>query len=118
MLEDAIRRARTGQGAEIETGFSARYKIDAESTQRVAEDRPFHYLDQFGERPVLFVVAEQEDLFDNRNHAYAAAEVLTGPKKVLEVPHWTHFEVYIDEHFEISSNAAADWFRHYLVAKK
>jgi len=114
MLDDAIRRARYGQGTEIETGFSARRTIDAESSQLMAEFRPFRYVKDIGDRPVLFVIAGNEQLFDNRDHAYAAADLLTGPKKVIEVPSASHFDMFIDEPFEISANAAADWFREYL----
>lgn len=113
-LEDAIKRARTGQGAEIETGFTKRRHIDVETNQLVAEFRPFKYVRDVGDRPVLFVVAGNEQLLDNRDHAYAAADLLTGPRKVLEVPNVTHFEMYVNEAFEISANAAADWFREYL----
>jgi hypothetical protein len=63
---------------------------------------------------VQFIVAQNEQLFDNREHSYAAAEVLTGPKRVLEVPNTTHFEMYIGAAFEVSSNAAAEWFLKYL----
>jgi len=118
MLEDAIRRARYGQGAEIETGFSTRRMIDVETNQLIAEFRPFRYVKDVGSRPVLFVVAGNEQLFDNRDHAYAAADLLTGPKKVLEVPGATHFEMYCNQPFEISANAAADWFREYLGLNK
>lgn len=118
MLEDAIQRARKGQGAEMETGFSTRRSVDYETNQMVAEYRPFHFLNQVGDRPVLFVVAQNEELFNNKDNAYAAAEILTGPKKVIEVPNTTHFEMYINEPFEISSNAAADWFRQYLGLTK
>jgi uncharacterized protein len=118
MLEDAVQRARVGQGIELETGYSNRRIIDFETNQTLAEYRPFHHLNHIGERPVLFVVAANEQLFDNKQNAYAAAEVLTGPKKVIEVPNTTHFEMYINEPFEISSNAAADWFRQYLVPVK
>ena len=113
-LEDAIKRARTGQGAEFETGFSTRRMVDIETNQMVAEYRPFHYLKSIGERPVLLIVAEKEELINNRDNAYAAIDVLTGPKKLIEVPKITHFEMYINEAFEISSNAAADWFREHL----
>jgi dienelactone hydrolase len=113
-LEDAIKRARTGQGGEYETGFSFRRMVDLETQQSVAEYRPFHHLKAIGERPVLFIVAEKEQLMNNRDHAYAAMEVLTGPKKLISVPGITHFEMYINEAFEISSNAAANWFREYL----
>jgi len=120
LLEDAIKRARTGQGEEYNTGFSTRFrrKIDVETQQMVAEYRPFHYLNRVGKRPVLFIVAEKEELMNNRDHAYAAAETLQGPKKVLEIPAVTHFEMYIDEAFEKSSNAAADWFLEHLGVGK
>ena len=113
-LDDAIKRARTGKGAEYETGFSVRRMVDVETQQMVAEYRPFHYLKAVGDRPVLFVVAEKEQLMNNRDHAYAAMEILTGPKKLISVPGITHFEMYINEPFEVSSNAAADWFREHL----
>lgn len=50
----------------------------------------------------------------NKENAYAAMEVLTGPKKLILAPGVTHFEIYINEAFEISSNAAAAWFREHL----
>ena len=113
-LEDAIKRARTGQGGEFETGFSVRRMVDVETQQAVAEYRPFDHLKAVGDRPVLFIVAEKEQLMNNRDHAYAAMEALTGPKKLVSVPGITHFEMYINEAFEISSNAAANWFREHL----
>lgn len=113
-LEDAIKRARTGQGGEFETGFSTRRMIDIETNQMVAEYRPFHYLKAVGDRPVLLIPAEKDELINNRTNSYAAMEVLTGPKKLIEVPGVTHFEIYINEAFEISSNAAAAWFREHL----
>ncbi len=114
LLEDAIKRSRTGRGGEFETGYSTRRMVDVETNQMVAEYRPFHHLKAIGDRPVLFIVAEKEQLMNNRDHAYAAMEVLTGPKKLISVPGITHFEMYIDEAFEISSKAAANWFREHL----
>jgi uncharacterized protein len=113
-LEDAIKRARTGQGAEFETGFSTRRMIDIETNQMIAEYRPFQYLKAVGDRPVLLIPAEKDELINNRANSYAALEVLTGPKKLIEVPGVTHFEIYVNEAFEISSNAAAAWFREHL----
>ncbi|MFN0120102.1 MAG: alpha/beta hydrolase [Blastocatellia bacterium] len=113
-LEDAIKRARTGQGGEFETGFSYRRMVDVETNQMVAEYRPFHYLKAIGDRPVLLIPAEKEELINNKENAIAAMDVLTGPKKLIIVPGITHFEMYIGEAFEISSNAAAAWFREHL----
>jgi len=114
LLQDAIKRAREGQGGTMVTGFSTPRTVDSETNQMVREYRPFHYLKHIKNLPVQFIVAEKEQLFRNQDNAYAAAEVLTGPKKVISVPGITHFEMYINEAFEISSNAAADWFREHL----
>jgi hypothetical protein len=117
-LADAIKRARTGEGGEYETGYSTRRMVDIETQQAVAEYRPFHHLKAIGDRPVQFIVAEKEELMKNADHAYAAMDVLTGPKKLISVPGITHFEMYINEPFEISANAAADWFREHLGLKQ
>ncbi|MBP6821037.1 MAG: acetylxylan esterase [Acidobacteria bacterium] len=113
-LEDAIQRARTGKGGEFETGFSYRRMVDVETSQMVAEYRPFHYLKAVGDRPVMLIPAEKEELINNKENAIAAMDVLTGPKKLVIVPGITHFEMYIGDAFEISSNAAAAWFREHL----
>lgn len=114
LLEDAIRRARTGEGGEFVTGFSTKRTVDVETSQAVAEYRPFHYLDDVGERPVQFIVAANEELFSNQDNAYAAAEALQGKTRVIEVANTTHFEMYVNEAFDLSSNAAADWFLEHL----
>ena len=114
LLEDAIKRARTGQGGEFRTGFSRPRMVDIETQQAVAEYRPHHHAAHVGDRAVLLIVAGNEELFDNRNHAHAAMELLTGPKKLIEVPGITHLEMYIGDAFETSSNAAAGWFREHL----
>jgi hypothetical protein len=88
--------------------------VDVETNQMVAEFRPFHYLKAVGDRPVLLIPAEKDELINNKDNAYAALDVLTGAKKLIEVPRVTNFEMYIGEAFEISSNAAADWFRQHL----
>jgi dienelactone hydrolase len=117
LLEDAILRARTGQGGEYETGYSFRRKIDIETQQAVAEYNPMNYIPAVGSRPVLFVVAEKDELINNKQSGHVAYEMLTGPKDYIEVPGVSHFEMYVGEAFETSSNAAAAWFVKYLAAK-
>ena len=71
---DAIRRARKGEGATVETGFSRTVIVDVETRQAAREYLPFHALDEVPEGlPVLFVVAENDELIDNAEHAVAAA---------------------------------------------
>ena len=116
LLTDAIARARTGQGATSVTGFSNPREVDNETFEKAAEYRPFHHLSNIGNRPVLLIAAGEEQLFNNNDNAKAAIDVLTGPKKYIVVPGITHFEMYINDAFEISANAAGDWFVQYLNA--
>lgn len=116
-LEDAIRRARTGRGGSFVTGFTRAVTVDLETAQLAAEYLPFHDLDQVPESvAVLFVVAGEEELMDNREHAYAAAELLRGPTKVVELPGVSHFDVYRDQAFETGVKEAAAWFREHLTS--
>jgi len=114
LLEDAIKRARGGQGDEYETGYSVRRMVDVETQQAAAEYRPLHYVPRIETRPVLFLVAENEELMNNENHAKAAYEMLPGPKDYIVLRGITHFEAYIGQAFEQGSEAAASWFAKYL----
>jgi dienelactone hydrolase len=116
LLDDAVRRARTGQGAEYETGYSFRRMVDVETQQAVAEYNPITYVPNVGARPALFIVAEKDELINNQSSAHTAYEMLPGPKDYVEVKGITHFEMYVGEAFERSSNAAAAWYLKYLSA--
>jgi dienelactone hydrolase len=113
LLADAIKRARTGQGDAMETGFSTRRMVDVETNQAVREYYPFYHVKFLGERPILMIVAQHEELGGNRA-SRAAFERITGPKQWFEVPGITHFQMYIGDAFETSANAAADWFNKHL----
>ena len=88
--------------------------VDVETQQAVAEYNPMNYVQYVNPRPVLFIVAEKDELINNQNSAHAAFEMLTGPKDYIEVKGVTHFEMYVGEAFERSSNAAAAWFLKHL----
>lgn len=118
LLQDWIQRARTGKGAEFETGFSTPRMVDVETQLATFEYHPYHYVDDVPETTaILFIGAGEEELYGprkNLDRAIAAAEELKGPSKYIEVPDITHFEMYSGEPFEISANAAADWFLEHL----
>src|SRR5262249_26505679 len=99
LLDDAIKRAPARPGADFDTRLSYRKMVDVENQQIVAKDRPFRYVKYIGDRPVMLIPAKKDELIPNRDHAYAAIEVLTGPKKLIEVPGITHFEMYIGKPF-------------------
>lgn len=122
LLQDAIKRVREGQGAEVDGGFSFRSKIDQWSTQRNRDVRPGQVLDQI--RPtaaVLFLPAEKDELTQGAAGAIEAAKFLSGrgvPSQAIVLPALTHFQAYSNAGFEVGSNLAADWFLKYLSAAR
>jgi uncharacterized protein len=118
MLEDGVKRARTGQGAEVDGGFSFRSKIDMWSSQVNREFRPAALLDHVPETTkILWIPAEKDELISPRG-VNAASKAFKGTSQVVEVPYLTHFQIYSFAGFEVSSNLAADWFLKYLVMRE
>jgi dienelactone hydrolase len=121
-LQDAIKRVREGQGAEVDGGFSFRSKVDQWSTQRNRDVRPGQTLDQI--RPttaVLFIPAEKDELTQGPGGAIEAAKFLSDrgvPSQAIVLPGLTHFQAYSNAGFEVGSNLAADWFIKYLAAAR
>jgi uncharacterized protein len=114
MLEDGVKRARTGQGAEVDGGFSFRSKIDMWSSQVNREFRPAALLDHVPETTkILWIPAEKDELIPPRG-VNAASKAFKGTSRVIEVPYLTHFQIYSFAGFEVSSNLAAGWFLKYL----
>jgi uncharacterized protein len=117
MLEDGIKRARTGQGAEVDGGFSFRSKIDMWSNQLNREFRPGALLDRIPETTkILWIPAEKDELIPPRgaNGPYAGTKAFKGTSHVAEVPYITHFQIYSFTAFDVASTLAADWFLKYL----
>ena len=113
MLEDGIKRARTGQGAEVDGGFSFRSKIDMWSNQVNREFRPGAMLDRIPPTTsILWIPAAQDELLPPRapSGPYAASKAFKGTSQVAEVPYITHFQMYSYAAFEVGSTLAADWF--------
>src|SRR5262245_27577730 len=110
MIEDGVKRARTGQGAEVDGGFSFRSKIDMWSSQVNREFRPGAALDRIPETTkILWIPAEKDELIPPRG-VIAASKAFKGTSQVVEAPYLTHFQIYSFAGFEVSSNLAADWF--------
>jgi hypothetical protein len=62
---------------------------------------------------MMFVIAEKEELFDNRDHAIKAYEAATGVKKLVTVPAITHYGIYREER-ERAQQLAVEWFNEQL----
>lgn len=64
--------------------------------------------------PALFVLAENEELVDNRTNGFRAYERVRGPKKVVVIPGIRHYGVYREAREKAVAHAA-EWFRKYLT---
>jgi uncharacterized protein len=120
MLDDGIKRARSGQGAEVDGGFSFRSKVDMWSTQRNRDVRPGATLDQIPPSThILFLPAENDELSGRGGvAAIAATKFLTEhgvTAQTIVYPELTHFQAYSHTGFEVGSTLAADWFLKYLA---
>jgi dienelactone hydrolase len=63
---------------------------------------------------VLFIVAEKEELFDNKEHAKLAYDRMPGTKKkYVVVPGITHYGIYTQQRDQ-AIKMAIDWFDEYL----
>jgi len=118
MVDDAIRRARTGQGAEVDGGFSFKSKIDLFGNFRNRDIRAGSTLDQIAETTkILFLPAEKDELTGGPSGAQEATRYLTGrgvTAQTIVYPELTHFQAYSNTGFDVGSTLAAEWFLKYL----
>ena len=61
----------------------------------------------------LFIIAEKEELFDNRDNAIKAYNLAKGPKKLETIPGITHYGVYLQAREQCHKLSQA-WFDEYL----
>jgi dienelactone hydrolase len=114
-VEDAIQRARTGQGAEADGGFSFRSKIDLWGTIVNREFRPGAMLDRVPlSTRILWLPAEKDELIPLAG-PLNAPKSFNGTSQAIVLPHITHFQAYSGAAFDVGSSLAADWFLKYLV---
>jgi dienelactone hydrolase len=64
----------------------------------------------------LFVLAENEELFDNRDHGVLAHERARGPKKLVVIPKITHYGVYLQARKQ-AQDLAIGWYDEHLKNK-
>jgi pimeloyl-ACP methyl ester carboxylesterase len=62
---------------------------------------------------MLFVLAEKEELFDNKEHGIKAHERATGPKKLVIVPNIQHYGIYTTARKQ-AQQMAIDWYNEHL----
>lgn len=65
---------------------------------------------------MLFILAEKEELFDNKDHGQKAYDRATGPKKLVIVPDITHYGIYLQARPQAQQLAIA-WYDEHLKGK-
>ena len=70
-------------------------------------------IERAGNCAMLFVTAEKEELFDNREHAVLAHAKAVGPKRYVEIPGIAHYGIY-GEARDQATRLAIEWFDTHL----
>lgn len=121
-LADAVRRVRTGQGAETSAGFSFKTQVDLWYRTRNRDAAPGPLLDRIPTTTaVLFLPAEKDELIGGNRSALAGSAALTArgaPSQVVTFPGLTHFQPYSGAGFRAGSTLAGDWFVRFLGQKE
>ena len=112
--DEATRRARG------ELGYpEPRAKVIGNLIGAPIRDKMLHYAPieeaaKLKDCAVLFIVAEKEELFDNKDHAKLAFDRMVGTKKkYVSVPNITHYGIYRESRLE-AIKLAVEWFDQYL----
>ena len=81
--------------------------------EKLARYAPIEDIDRCENCAKLFIIAELEELFDNKEHAIAAHERATGVKKLVTVKGIKHYGIYIQKRKE-AQQLALDWYNEHL----
>jgi dienelactone hydrolase len=81
--------------------------------ERLMQYAPIEDIDRCEACAKLFIIAENEELFDNRDHAILAHERATGVKKLVTIEDITHYGIY-EEARDQAQQLAIEWFREHL----
>lgn len=74
---------------------------------------PVELAKQASHAALMFVIAENEELFDNRDHGIKAHAAATGTKKLVVVPGIKHYGIYREAR-EQAQQLAINWFNEHL----
>ncbi|MAY57370.1 MAG: hypothetical protein CMQ46_03330 [Gammaproteobacteria bacterium] len=110
---DATLRAR-GELSYPEAGATVVGNLrGAPIANRFANYSPVDKMDQIDGTPIQFVLAGDEELFDNREHGILAHDRYGGPKNLVIIPDISHYGIY-REAWQQANDLAVQWFDRYL----
>ncbi|HVO96788.1 MAG TPA: alpha/beta fold hydrolase [Bryobacteraceae bacterium] len=74
---------------------------------------PVDHVEKAPNCAMQFLIAEQEELFDNRDNVLKAYPRVKGPKNLVIIPKITHYGIYYEARDQ-AEKLAVDWFNKYL----
>ncbi|ALX14213.1 acetylxylan esterase [Burkholderia cepacia JBK9] len=92
-----------------------RNEVTLRSAEMSRENEPGQYVDRISPTPLLMIVADQ-DVLTPTDLCLKAWENALEPKRLLQVK-GGHFTPYL-EHFDATSQAAAEWFTQHLCGPR
>jgi dienelactone hydrolase len=112
--EEATRRARGEIGYPEPRARAVGNLIGAPIREKLIHYLPSDEAAKIKDCAGLFIVAEKEELFDNKDHAKLAYDRMPGTKKkYVSIPNITHYGIYRESRNE-AMKLAIEWFDQYL----
>ncbi|HJQ25234.1 MAG TPA: alpha/beta fold hydrolase [Blastocatellia bacterium] len=111
---EATKRARGEMGYPPPRAKVIGNLIGAPIRDKMMQYAPVEEAPKVKDCAVLFIVAEKEELFDNKEHAKLAYDRMPGTKKkYVVVPNITHYGIYTTER-DRAIKLSIEWFDQYL----
>lgn len=112
-LTDATRRARGEIAYPAPSAKEVGNLRGAPIREKLMHFAPVELAKEASHAAMMFVIAEKEELFDNRDHAIKAHAAATGVKKLVTIPDITHYGIYREAR-EQAQRLAVEWFDAHL----
>jgi len=116
MYDESTRRARGEIGYPAPRAKTVGNLVGAPVRSRFVAYYPVEEVDKAPHCAMQFVIAEKEDLFDNKHHGVLAYQRAKGPKNLVTIPKITHYGIYY-EAWDQAHKLALAWFDKYLKAR-
>jgi dienelactone hydrolase len=112
-LDEATKRAR-GEIGYPEPGAKVIGNLrGAPIRERLMNYAPVEEMDRAPNCAMLFILAEKEELMNNKDHGIKAHERAKGPKKLVVIPRITHYGIYEEARAE-AQKLAVEWYDTHL----
>lgn len=116
-LGEATKRARGEIGYPKPGAKVIGSLIGAPIHERLMHYAPVEDADKAPGCAMLFVLAEKEELFNNKDHGVKAHDRAKGPKKLVTIPKITHYGVYKEARGQ-ARKLAVEWYDEHLKGER